>query len=98
MRTGPRVHALAQMTVYLPTRACSPPAPGCPALNACPVHPSTPPTQAAGKEKLVDFVAALPSYPELETLRLEVNAFATSFPMPGFDVESMKYKTFDMLA
>lgn len=27
---------------------------------------------------------------------LQVNTFAASFPMPGFDAAAMKYRTFDL--
>ncbi len=30
---------------------------------------------------------------DIAALRADVNAFAASFPMPGFDVASMKYKS-----
>lgn len=43
-------------------------------------------------KKLVDFKPALEGNDELEQLRREVEAFATSFNMPGFDVETMMYK------
>lgn len=43
--------------------------------------------------KLVDFISMLENNPEIEALRLEVNKFATSFPMPGFDPSTMKYNT-----
>jgi len=45
-------------------------------------------------KKLVDFKAALKAreWPELEVLRLEVEAFASQFPTIGFDESSMKYK------
>mmetsp|Transcript_6476 Transcript_6476/g.19651 ORF Transcript_6476/g.19651 Transcript_6476/m.19651 type:complete len:502 (+) Transcript_6476:65-1570(+) len=41
-------------------------------------------------KKLKDFEAALPGNKELEELRRDVEAFATKFNMPGFDVSSMK--------
>ena len=41
--------------------------------------------------KLTDFIAALKDNREIEVLRADVNAMATSFPMPGFDKSSMKY-------
>lgn len=43
-------------------------------------------------KKLVDFLPALDGDAELNSLRKEVEAFATSFNMPGFDVESMMYR------
>jgi glycine hydroxymethyltransferase len=46
---------------------------------------------------LTDFVSVLKSHPpEVVALRHEVNTFATSFAMPGFDVATMKYKQFDV--
>lgn len=43
-------------------------------------------------KKLVDFKPVLNGNVELEALRKEVEAFASSFDMPGFDVATMKYK------
>jgi len=43
--------------------------------------------------KLKDFVKLLGGNAEIEALKAEVNKFATSFPMPGFDPTSMKYNT-----
>ena len=48
--------------------------------------------QAKAGKKLVDFVAALPANEDIPVLANEVATFATSFPMPGFDTETMKYK------
>lgn len=42
-------------------------------------------------KKLVDFKPALVNNQDLDALRREVEAFATSFHMPGFDVQEMKY-------
>mmetsp|Transcript_18024 Transcript_18024/g.40990 ORF Transcript_18024/g.40990 Transcript_18024/m.40990 type:complete len:473 (-) Transcript_18024:168-1586(-) len=42
--------------------------------------------------KLKDFIAALVDNSEVEAIRKEVNSFATTFPMPGFDPAEMKYK------
>eukprot|EP00934_Nitzschia_sp_Nitz4_P003237 Nitzschia sp. Nitz4//scaffold22_size323478//30149//31833//NITZ4_000497-RA/size323478-augustus-gene-0.193-mRNA-1//1//CDS//3329542905//3227//frame0 len=42
--------------------------------------------------KLKDFVALLDSSEDLKALRAEVNAFASTFPMPGFDPKEMKYQ------
>lgn len=42
--------------------------------------------------KLVDFTKALTNNDEVRKLREEVEAFAVSFPMPGFDVNALKYK------
>lgn len=51
-----------------------------------------------GKKLVADFVAALPGYEaDLSAIRSQVNALATSFPMPGFDVDSMKYKGLETL-
>ena len=43
--------------------------------------------------KLKDFVALLDDNEEIAALRLAVNKFATTFPMPGFDPTTMKYNT-----
>ena len=45
----------------------------------------------AGTKKLKDFVVALNAHAGVVPLRDEVCALATSFPMPGFDVATMKY-------
>lgn len=42
--------------------------------------------------KLKDFTALLPDDAEIKALRQKVNAFATTFPMPGFDPTQMKYQ------
>jgi glycine hydroxymethyltransferase len=42
--------------------------------------------------KLADFVKLLAGNAEIDALRAKVNNFATGFPMPGFDLSSMKYK------
>merc|ERR1712176_454232 len=42
--------------------------------------------------KLKDFVAMLDGNVEINALRTRINAFATSFPMPGFDPKEMKYQ------
>lgn len=49
--------------------------------------------EASGSKKLVDFKRALNGNAELEGLRKEVEAFASAFPMPGMDVDKLKYKT-----
>jgi len=41
--------------------------------------------------KLKDFVALLDGNEDIEALKAEVNKFATSFPIPGFDPSQMKY-------
>lgn len=51
--------------------------------------------QAKSGPKLVDFVAALAEHDGVKALKQEVFNFATRFPMPGFDVETMRYKTID---
>lgn len=43
--------------------------------------------------KLKDFVALLEASEKVKALRLQVNQFATKFPMPGFDVNEMRNKT-----
>jgi glycine hydroxymethyltransferase len=43
--------------------------------------------------KLKDFVKMLEGNDQVAALRLEVNKFATTFPMPGFDPAQMKYNT-----
>jgi len=47
--------------------------------------------QEKSGRKLVDFVPALEGNGELEELRKDVEAFASKFNMPGFDVSEMKY-------
>lgn len=49
--------------------------------------------QARSGPKLVDFISLLENNSEIDALRLEVNKFATSFPMPGFDPSTMKYNS-----
>eukprot|EP00331_Platyophrya_macrostoma_P024624 CAMPEP_0176436900 /NCGR_PEP_ID=MMETSP0127-20121128/18270_1 /TAXON_ID=938130 /ORGANISM="Platyophrya macrostoma, Strain WH" /LENGTH=461 /DNA_ID=CAMNT_0017820361 /DNA_START=61 /DNA_END=1446 /DNA_ORIENTATION=- len=48
--------------------------------------------QAQTGKQVKDFVAALPTNEDLKTLRAEVEAFATKFPMPGFDATTIRYK------
>lgn len=43
---------------------------------------------------LADFVKKLGENEEIEALKKKVNAFASSFPIPGFDPSSMKYNTY----
>ena len=50
--------------------------------------------QKTSGKKLKDFVAALPANKDIPVLAHDVATFATSFPMPGFDTETMKYKNF----
>eukprot|EP00171_Calliarthron_tuberculosum_P004584 IDg4584t1 len=47
--------------------------------------------QEQSGKKLADFKTAVAGNSELEELRKEVETFASSFPMPGFDVADMKY-------
>jgi glycine hydroxymethyltransferase len=42
--------------------------------------------------KLKDYISLLASNEDVKDLRQRVNAFATTFPMPGFDPAEMKYK------
>jgi len=42
--------------------------------------------------KLKDFVACMEGNEELVALKKRINAFAVTFPMPGFDPAEMKYK------
>lgn len=49
--------------------------------------------QATAGKKLVDFNAALQGNADVEAVKQEVFALATQFPMPGFDVADLKYKT-----
>jgi glycine hydroxymethyltransferase len=42
--------------------------------------------------KLKDFVVLLNEDADVKALRQKVNAFATTFPMPGFDPAEMRYK------
>ena len=48
--------------------------------------------QKSSGKKLKDFVASLPNNKDIPVLAHEVAQFATSFPMPGFDTETMRYK------
>ena len=49
--------------------------------------------QKTSGKMLKDFVAALPANKDIPVLAHDVAEFATSFPMPGFDTETMKIKT-----
>ncbi|KAF9976497.1 hypothetical protein BGZ65_007814, partial [Modicella reniformis] len=44
----------------------------------------------AGSKMMKDFVAALEGNEAVAQLRKEVEAFATTFPFPGFSVEGLK--------
>jgi len=48
--------------------------------------------QSQSGPKLADFVKYLDGNEQVKELKEKVNAFATSFPMPGFDPSQMKYK------
>lgn len=48
--------------------------------------------QATSGKLLKDFENAVQNSPEVRALRAKVQKFITQFPMPGFDVESMRYK------
>ena len=50
------------------------------------------PQEVSGK-KLVDFVAQLDGNEEVKALGDEVKVFAARFPMPGFNVNEMRYNT-----
>ncbi|PXF45152.1 Serine hydroxymethyltransferase 4 [Gracilariopsis chorda] len=43
-------------------------------------------------KKLVDFKPRLENHPELESLRRDVEAFASTFDIPGFDAQKMDYR------
>jgi len=49
--------------------------------------------QETSGPKLKDFISMLDDDEEILALRHEVNKFATSVPMPGFDPSQMKYNT-----
>lgn len=51
--------------------------------------------QATSGKKLVDFVKAAENHEGVKQLRRDVNALATSFEMPGFDVATMRNKTIE---
>lgn len=48
--------------------------------------------QAKTGKMLKDFAAALPNDADVKALKAEVEAFASKFPMPGFDAATIKYK------
>ncbi|KAJ1922772.1 glycine hydroxymethyltransferase shm1 [Tieghemiomyces parasiticus] len=48
---------------------------------------------SCGSRLLKDFVKALDGHAALTQLRTDVEAFATSFPMPGFDASNLKPNT-----
>ena len=49
--------------------------------------------QATTGKLLKDFEAAVKSSPEVHQLQVDVQAFITQFPMPGFDTATMRYKS-----
>lgn len=49
--------------------------------------------QASSGKLLKDFEAAVLLSPDVKSLKQEVMNFVTQFPMPGFDVETMRYRT-----
>ena len=49
--------------------------------------------QKVSGKKLKDYVVALDSNKDIPVLAHDVAVFATSFPLPGFDTETMKIKT-----
>jgi glycine hydroxymethyltransferase len=51
--------------------------------------------QATSGKKLTDFVKAAEVHEGVKQLRRDVNALATSFEMPGFDVATMRNKTIE---
>eukprot|EP01065_Artemidia_motanka_P026850 TRINITY_DN32086_c0_g1_i1.p1 TRINITY_DN32086_c0_g1~~TRINITY_DN32086_c0_g1_i1.p1 ORF type:complete len:480 (+),score=208.40 TRINITY_DN32086_c0_g1_i1:57-1442(+) len=48
--------------------------------------------QKVSGKKLTDFLPAIEKSAEITALRLDVEAFAKRWPMPGFDVAAMKYQ------
>jgi glycine hydroxymethyltransferase len=48
--------------------------------------------QATSGKLLKDFENAAKNSPEVKALKAKVQKFITQFPMPGFDVETMRYK------
>jgi len=48
--------------------------------------------QSTAGKKLTDFLPALEASADIKAVRLEVEAFAKQWPMPGFDVATMKYQ------
>lgn len=49
--------------------------------------------QTQSGPKLADFVKALETNQQVQQLKEQINQFATTFPMPGFDAKTMKYNT-----
>jgi glycine hydroxymethyltransferase len=52
--------------------------------------------QEANGKTLKDFEAAVTTSPEVRALRVKIQKFITQFPMPGFDVETMRYKEIEV--
>mmetsp|Transcript_22530 Transcript_22530/g.24630 ORF Transcript_22530/g.24630 Transcript_22530/m.24630 type:complete len:471 (+) Transcript_22530:48-1460(+) len=48
--------------------------------------------QATSGKTLKEFEVAVKASPEVKALKVKVQKFITQFPMPGFDVETMRYK------
>ena len=48
--------------------------------------------QAKSGKKLTDFLPALAASPEIVALRTKVETFAKKWPMPGFELNTMKYQ------
>mmetsp|Transcript_99647 Transcript_99647/g.281240 ORF Transcript_99647/g.281240 Transcript_99647/m.281240 type:complete len:470 (-) Transcript_99647:69-1478(-) len=51
--------------------------------------------QATTGKLLKDFETAVKASPEVAALKSKVQKFITQFPMPGFDVDTMKFKTIE---
>lgn len=51
--------------------------------------------QSTSGKTLKDFENAVKASPEVKALRVKAQRFITQFPMPGFDVETMRYKHID---
>ena len=49
--------------------------------------------QATSGKLLKDFETAVKASPEVHQLQVDVQAFITQFPMPGFDTATMRYKS-----
>lgn len=52
--------------------------------------------QASAGKTLKEFEAAVKDSGEVKDLRIRVQRFITQFPMPGFDVSTMKYKDIEV--
>jgi glycine hydroxymethyltransferase len=49
----------------------------------------------SGTKTMKEFEAAVQASEEVKALKRSVNEFITVFPMPGFDVSTMKYQSID---